>query len=1126
MFTISPEYGYVKATPFEFKVSPELLSLHKTFLWNFGDGSFSKNPNSIHTYNYPNVYTIRLNGYNSDGTFVTYTKELNVRLYLNESIYFENVPPPTFASHYNKYPFKINITSSDTRKHTIDLSTQFSKSYKSQTPKNKWSFLRPEWKFLDLNGNIIESIETIDTPIKINKYGKIDQLNGTTIGITGTAEFYLVDDLYNIDLIENKKEYTTIIATLQTSAIKSFHDSYNLDETLPSFSNSIASAAIPHTFIWRYPDYIDITENGIRGYIKNRWSKSKHPILTKYVFNENVYFDDNIGNGIKLYNPDTNFCHYIPFNDSYNQSLNISICGISSNLVPNQLEISYIDPNTGFKSSGYFKGHFEVESISAENCFIFVDSLIKTPPSLSSNYYSPILWISNPAAGMAATAQYFHQDWIDDISTKNLNKAHVKSFDIPVVKPITTASFLSDNHALSGFHGVYSIAALPTPQHQAWMCDSENDFLYKVSSLGHILCSIDLKDLFYKNKFEFLVNKKVLGVVSPASISLDSEQNIWISLYDTVSCLKLDKNGNFLKITSPLNVISNNFLNNDNQHYNFFLENSDYYTLSGYDINLIEPTGIDTDIYDNVWVSYSHPISSFVIKYDKNGIPLRTIMYPVCSSPQEIKCDSQGNVWIVGEKFSIDHTLVPYHSSAYMSGFLEKRNSSGLLLSSFGPFNGLNHLTLDNNENPWFTFSYHWIGNIDNKSGRHRKLKIISGGYSDNVPEDFDPNFIVEDTSLEGIGSDIFGNIFVINSIENKIFVIDSNNFVIKDFFNINPKGFMYMNENFDEKGHTELQFGFWSKSAQAQGDWTGLRWVKKYANSKLSFLFNNTDSFYLTGSVTNINFYSENPFDFFKINEDYDLAGNMYDIAAQPTLKNSEFLFNQFLGSIFGKYPYNHDDIGIHSYEKISNFVQNQSDIDTCDIDSLYDISNSVDINSDEFKIFFPLKIKKLIDNLSINQSKLWGGELNDNFNFKKLNDNDNFNRGNVISSENYSITAGTPVILKTKSLNSYKLIQTGYYYPNDVPLLSALTIGVSTYPLHNLCKLLNLGEDWKSYYEFYEFSPSKNTVYVDGVIDWNNTQTVLNRNLSSYDNWVKDEGIIDTLFSYELYKGLGLIT
>ena len=1132
MITISPEFGYVHATPFQFEISSDIVSSYDSFLWNFGDGNYTRVINPTHTYIYPKNYTVKLNAYKSDGTYDQFTINVNVLLYVNESIYFENVPPPTFASHYNKYPFKINITSSKVGKHTIDLSTQFSKSYKKQTPENKWSFLRPECKFLDLSGNVIDSIDTEDCEIKINQYGKIDNINGITVGISGTAYFYLVDDIYNMDYVANRQPYTTIIATLQTSAVRSFHDSFNLDENLPSNSNSLASVVMPHNFIWRYPDHIDISENGIVGYVKNRWSKAKHPFIAKYAFDENAYFDDKIGNGVKIYNPNLSFCKYIPFNDSYSETLNVNVLGISSNIYPQPFEINYLDSDTGFKTAGYYKGQYTVDTTSATNVSISVDSTIRTPLSLSSNFHNPILWISNPEAGMAASVQYFHEDWIFDISNKNLNKAHVKVFDIPIIKMVSPTLFFADNNPLSGFHGVYSIAALPAPQYCAWMCDSETHILYKMSTMGDVLCAVNLKNIFYDRKINFPAYDNSGGVLSPAAIALDSNQNIWVSLYDSMSCIKLDKNGNFSCLASPKGNIKYSTNQTTSAFYNLFLETSDYYPTNAddikttYDVNLMEATCLDTDSSDNVWVSYSNILSGLVLKYDTNGTLLNTITYPMCSSPQEIKCDSDDNVWIVGSNFTLNHTLIPPTSSEFITGFLEKRNSRGMLLSSFGPFNGINHLTLDKDENPWFTYSYHWIGNINNKTGEFRKLKIISGGYSDTIPKEWNPNINVTETALEGIGCDLIGNIFVINSIENKLFIIDSDAFKIKDFININPKGFTYSNQDANEKGPTIVSFDYWTKSAQAQGDWTGLRWIKKYGNSKLQYLFNNSDTLILKGEVNNINFNVQNNYDFFKINENHDLADSMHDIAFQPNLRNSEFLFKKFLGSIFGKYPFEHDDLGIESYEKVSNFLQNQSDIDTCNITNLYDISNMVDMGSQDFKISFPSGMDKLIDNLSINKSKLWGSILDDNLNLKTNGGHVNFNRGKKLNTETYYVTAGVPVILKTKSINDFKKIQTGYYYPSNVSLLCAVDVGLFTYPLTNLCEFLNLGENWDSIYEFYEFISSTNKTYIDGIIDWNNEQTVLNSNLSSYLDWIKDEGILDTMFSYQLYKGLGLLT
>jgi hypothetical protein len=1131
MLTITPNKGYVKATEFTFDINSSILNgNYSAFLWNFGDGNVSRKPSATHVYRTPDIYNISLNAYKDDGSYDTFTTQLSVFLYLNESIYFDDVPPPTFASHYNKFPFKINITSSNNGKHIVDLSTQFSKSYKNQLPRNKWSFLRPEWKFLDLNGNFIDSIETIDTEIKIDNNGKIDP-NGTFVGVTGTAHFYIIDDLYNYDLYIDRNPYTTIIATLQTSATKSFHDSFNSEETLPSFSNSKAMAIMPHLFLWRYPDYIKITENGLDDIVKNKWSKAIHPLIMKFSFLSSVDFSDNLGNGVRLYKNDSDFCHYVPYNSSYNQSIDFFTLGISSNL-NSEPEIYYFDPKTNYISSGYYKTEMHVEKISAENVTLSAYATIKTPPSLSSNIANPILWVSNPAAGMGACINYFYEDWIETLSTKNLKNAHVKIFDIPVINPITQFTFTRENHALSGFHGGYSIAALPAPIYQAWISDGERNFIHKIASNGQILSSIDINKVFVQNNFDFLVNVTYTNFllrtqVSPAGISLDSEENLWVTLYDTFSAIKFDKNGNFLLNASPINSLGYNVSGNSPAFFKFFLDSSNLFDPpSGYDSNIIEPTCVECDINDDVWITYSSQLSGWVVKYDKNGNILNTINYPVNTAPKEIKTDKDGNVWIVGNQFKLtpDHTLVPPNPARELLGFIEKRNTNGALLSSFGPFNSINHLTLDKNEDPWFTYSYHWVATINNKNGRQRKIKILTDNYSDNIPEWFDPNENADETALEGISTDARGNVYVINSIENKMIVIDSDKFIIKDKFNINPKGFSFSNVGYEENGHTQIEFNYWSKSAQAQGDWSGYRWIKKYGNDKLKYLYNSLSSVFLSGKETNINFYVTNPFDFFKINENYDLTNTIKNLSFQPALKNSTFLFDNVLGSIFGKTPFSHDDIGIAMYEKISNFINNKNDIDTCDVDSLYDILNEVDLDNDDFQINFPNNLKNFMNNLSINQSRLIGGYLKDDNNFKDVSDNGNFNRGKILNTKTYMVTAGIPVILNTKSLKNYKLIDTGYIDQNNNVVVTNNT-GLSTYKLSSLAYILDLGEYWEDLYEFFEYKPSIYNVNCDNVINWDFEQTLLNKTLSSNNEWVKDEGIIDTIFSYELYKGLGLL-
>ena len=56
-------------------------------------------------------------------------------LFLNESIFFDYSPPPTYAGHINKHPFRVHITSANDNDHIVWLDSKFSKSY-GTAPKN------------------------------------------------------------------------------------------------------------------------------------------------------------------------------------------------------------------------------------------------------------------------------------------------------------------------------------------------------------------------------------------------------------------------------------------------------------------------------------------------------------------------------------------------------------------------------------------------------------------------------------------------------------------------------------------------------------------------------------------------------------------------------------------------------------------------------------------------------------------------------------------------------------------------------------------------------------------------------------------------------------------------------
>ena len=65
--------------------------------------------------------------------------------------------------------------------------------------------------------------------------------------------------------------------------------------------------------------------------------------------------------------------------------------------------------------------------------------------------------------------------------------------------------------------------------------------------------------------------------------------------------------------------------------------------------------------------------------------------------------------------------------------------------------------------------------------------------------------------------------------------------------------------------------------------------------------------------------------------------------------------------------------------------------------------------------------------------------------------------------------------------------------------------------------------GKDIFDIYNFYEMASSDRLV-VDSVINFNDPNNTLTRNLTSYNDWSKDNGIVSNILANALYDGLEL--
>lgn len=1096
---------------------------------------------------------------------------------INESIYFDYAPVPTFAGHINRYPFRIFITSIHDNPHIVTLDSDFSKSYKPQTKKNKWSFLRPEVRFLDLDLNEINHIVTKDTKLYITTNGTItSEPIGNFIGVSGYAEFYFVDDIYNYDLVIKNQKYSTIIATLQTSGVDYFDDNFTNLITIRSNhientneSNTTAIAKQPHVFLYRDPDKIKVSENGIRDFINPRWPAVNQYTVFSFNWNEEYFEKYYDGNDITIYNYDKNFNKSLPSNTNKNDIEFISKGNNINVYFKEKLKFKYFDDEK-YKVPGYCKTYFNVVT-SSSNLSVSA-SVTFNSPETDGMFYNSKLWISNPMAGQMSLVEYNAPHYIfgepfnlpnsvyKDFSTKpdilsNFLKANIYCFDMPLIKADfrKNGDVANDAFEAGNYHSIDSIAVLPSPSNQAWAIDSDQNILYKINTNGAILSSFDLLTI-YKQNSSLLTPLVVDDQLSPSNIVLDSQQNIWITFYDNKYVMNLDKDANFvfvLDLNSHLTAYEIPNINND-----WYKANQPYPDDDIQAQNFIEPTFVDVDSEDKIWVTYSNYASGFLSKFDKNNNIYVNINYSLCSSPQSLIVNNNDEVWV-----SLSNNI--WNSL----GSIEKRDTNGNLLSSFGPIMGVNELALDLNQNLWFSYSYSRIGKINNKTGQVYTFSILEDidapdyfsyglsrpitttgsfdGYNPNIGLVTDVNQNTDETLIEGIAFDLRGFLYVINSIANEIVVYDTKTDPIKlvDKFYVNPQGFNFWDQY--EQSETLMTNNVWGKSLQAHGDWTGIKWINKF--KKLPKTYSMT----VTGISVPLNFksipsvtlsdrysflatsfyeYIETSYfeklkvtprrdvgdelygfnlEFFKINENFDLTDYMKSFAFTPNLYNSEFLFNTFLPSIYGSYPYSHTDFGIFSYERISNFVLNHSDVDTCNVKNLYDLAKMVDDETNDYNFSYPSEIKRIMDTLSINPSRVFGSVNKNQNDFSGIKGETNL--GSLLTL-GYTVTAGVPVILKEKSLSKYQLIETG------------LVDGKFNYNLNELSSFLQLSDSWDSYYEYYSFIPTKSDFYSDNIIDWNNSSTTIINNITSVDDWLGDEKYIDSLFSYNLHHGLNL--
>lgn len=288
----------------------------------------------------------------------------------------------------------------------------------------------------------------------------------------------------------------------------------------------------------------------------------------------------------------------------------------------------------------------------------------------------------------------------------------------------------------------------------------------------------------------------------------------------------------------------------------------------------------------------------------------------------------------------------------------------------------------------------------------------------------------------------------------------------------------------------------------------------------------NSAETFQLTGRSVSFSIYPKDYYYFAKTNEDIDYTEVFKSLRFQEILLDKDILFDDLLGSIFGNLSSNSSSLGKKLNEKIFNFVNNRTNIDTCDLNSLISISNLLDETAnvyDDSLFNFPPEIVRLLSLFSTdyNQFKGTKNKFKENFSDRGITTKEKYgkNLGNEIDINSYTVTAGTDIVALEKFSNNYSLLNT--YQP--ICAVDTLQYKLSEFntdwgwPL--VLPTTFTSTDISKFYTFYEYTSGVEGTVYDGIINYADILNTfdISTALSSFkgDNNIEDIAIRNSLFS-----------
>lgn len=1166
---------------------PSYIS-NNTVVWDMGDGTILKSLTSTHIYKNPGRYQVALVMYTSAGNAVSSTASQEITAYNLIDDYLKlNNEVPVFAcdiaagqSVTDAVPINVNrfnswqsYASVSATGYTLTpyASGAVSRKRNNSTAKmNKWAHLDKTWNFFNA--------ATADS-------GQVILTSTDVITSTCTSIYYRVcsftdgfgDPQKSITRTTSAHEDAIFVGTSGQSTVyfrESQPKNYSSAEqpVIVFLSQTIQSGetlklSIPVKVRYNHAAKLKITSNGLYTDANHDFELSKY----KYVGTKVPIIVSLIGRegGTTL---------------NYSSlSANVGITTVNKDNVVNlsliksdgtQLSAEWFetfDSQLPSKLTGIFRGYFIPREAADSVTLSARVQLTDATHFIKDTVYNYVL---NDA--LSSVYRWTLADKYDSTGAKT-NVVFVSGFERDdkveyfglAAVPVSAASFNDHNITV-------------------WVPSSADSRIYAYDTNLHPVTSINMTNAPFNINGAGSVSD--LTFSHPMYVGANSEGNVWITLHSELSTVKINKStGKIIELIAPEN--------------RYIQTAATAPTTPGFNAGswygpthqVIQPVNVACDTLDNVWVTYGSPVCAFCEKYDTAGDPLSTkFEFPDNLIPHDILINAENDVYIAagfsengirplvttvsatvtpaisGELYVYDLTSVADLSSAttnhvvivsgmstdYMNGSFEidsivntsgtnyriavrpnicslvsaasatvtaigavvkiyesdvvyKLNSYGTLVSTFSGFLHPSYLAIGSTKEIGIAHNWYSLTKLTSAGTRSGTQYSVTSA----ILKDYLGDFTGETAGqhINGVAGDLGGNFYVINGLESQMYV---HNFA-----------------NSTTNAYT-ISSGVNDATIQAWGDWNSSQYIHKYTNS--------SGTFYLTAAYTMDIVPASGKYHMYKFNEDFDPQETLKSYRYQEFLLNDTQYFDDLVGTHMGTLSSDPNVYGKKVYEKIANFNSNVVDIDTCNIDQLYSMSDMLNIPITDYSLSYPSNLRRVIDLTSVSKSNLFGhrSKYERDFNdYNSLNPSYATNLGTEMSVTTATLSAGQKIVARQLFNNQYTMIVCSYvsagsaYESNaNYVTIGTTKAGLSSYPLSaysldwnwNLDKTVE-GTGISDYYRFYEHVAPVSGVQIDGLIDWSNDYTTINED-TTVEEWYDDDGVVDGIIDYEFRRGLSV--